>query len=152
MLASLFFAVALLAQAAAVPAGVILPAQLDGALSSRDAKAGDHFTFSITEDTHAGALLIPKGTRGQGVVRSVSAAAGTHRGSLVLAPEFVLFDGTRVPVRESGNALAQTARRHTFPLLVPVAGFIAVGAFQNPGGNVTLGKGTLFRVETQAVP
>lgn len=126
-----------------VPAGVQIPVTMVSSVNSASAKVGDAFDFRTTQDVRAGSTLIPSGTLGHGIVSAVSHAAGNHRGTLTLAPQYlILASGERVTVASTTESYA--ARRHVFPFLVPG---VIVGV-ENPGGNVTIGPGTNFKVVT----
>jgi hypothetical protein len=135
---------------AALVAGVKIPVAMVSSVNSANAKVGDAFSFRTTQSVHDGDVTIPAGTTGRGIVTAVSPAAGTHRGSLTLAPEYLqLSDGTRVYVAPATTGeTSYTARRHVFPFPVPVPGLVVVGGVENPGGNVTIGPGTNFDVVT----
>jgi len=140
-------AIAVLAAASAVPSGVHISVTMVSSVSSANAKIGDPFVFRTRQDVRAGAVDIPAGTVGHGIVSAVSAAAGTHRGSLSLTPQYlVLASGDRVPVTSADSKYA--ARRHLFPIPMPFPGVFVVGGLVNPGGNVTIGPGTNFDVVT----
>lgn len=113
-------------------------------VNSATAKAGDSFTFRTLRDARDGAIEVPAGSTGRGIVAAVSAAAGTHRGTITLRPEYIdLGDGRRIAVRSAATGgAAFAARRHVFGLPLPG---IVIGVV-NPGGNVTIGPGTDFNV------
>jgi len=115
-------------------------------VDSASAKIGDRFTFRTTHEVHDGAIDIPAGTPGEGVVSDVSPAAGSHRGTLSLAPKYLILDGGRHLAVAALTPTAYAARRHVFPFPLPLPGGFLVGGVQNPGGNVRIGPGTTFEV------
>jgi len=132
----------------ASPAAVLIPATMVSSVNSASAKAGDPFTFRTTQPAHVGAVTISSGTIGHGVVKSVSPAAGTRRGSLSLQPRYLELPGGKciAVTSDDGGSTTYSARRHVFPFPVPVPGLIVVGGVVNPGGNVAIGPGTKFNV------
>lgn len=131
--------------AATIPATQI-PAAMVSTVTSATAKVGESFTFQTTQGARIGDLSIPAATRGQGIVVAVSPAAGTHRGTLSLAPQFLMLaDGRHIPVT-AASPMAYAAPRHFFPFPLPLPGIVLVGGVQNPGGNVTIGPGTRFEI------
>lgn len=125
-------------------------AAMVSSVSSATAKKDDSFTFKTTETTVAAGMTIPAGTIGHGIVTAVSAAAGTHRGTLSLQPKYlILSDGKHLAV-QAEDSTAYAARRHLFPFPIPLPGVLLVGGAQNPGGDVTIGPGTHFRIIVQA--
>jgi hypothetical protein len=133
---------------------VLIPVTMVSSVNSGAAKVGDAFTFRTTQSVRDGRLTIPAGTLGHGIVTAVSPAAGAHRGSVTLLPQYVEpVAGTKIDVAPATpGATAFAARRHLFPFPVPVPGVIVVGGVINPGGNVTIGPGTSFDVVTTRAP
>ncbi len=145
MLLQTLAAAAMLAASTPSPAAVV-DATMAGSVSSATAKVGDSFTFTTVQPVQVNGLHIPAGTLGHGVVTAVSAAAGTHRGTLSLQPQYlILAGGTHEPV-QAVDSTAYAARRHLFPFPVPLPGVILIGGVQNPGSDVTIGPGTHFRI------
>ncbi len=137
----------------ATPLAVVIPATMVSSVNSANAKAGDAFTFRTTRVTHVGTVTIAEGVIGRGVVKSVSPAADTRRGSLSLQPQYLELPGGKcIAVSpDNGRSTTYSARKHVFPFPVPVPGLIVVGGVVNPGGNVTIGPGTNFNVVTTGV-
>jgi hypothetical protein len=135
---------------ASVVSGVRIPVTMVSSVNSGNAKVGDTFTFRTTQDVHDGDTTIPSGSLGHGIVTAVSPAAGAHRGTLSLQPQYIdLASGTRVNVAPAAvGSTDYAARRHLFPFPIPVAGIVVVGGVMNPGGNITIGPGTTFDVVT----
>jgi len=129
---------------------VLIPVTMVSSVNSSTAKVGDAFAFRTTQTVRAGQVNIPSGTPGHGIVTAVSPAAGTHRGSLTLQPQYIeLAGGKRIAVAPATpGSTSFVAHRHLFPFPVPVPGLIVVGGVVNPGGNVTIGPGTEFNVVT----
>jgi hypothetical protein len=126
-----------------------VPVQMTSDVSSRTANVGDRFTFVTTAAVTAGSITIPKGTGGYGVVAAVSHAAGTHRGSLELRPQFLtLRDGTKIGVAaDAKSPMSQRARSHFFGLPFFIPAGIMVGGVITGGGDVNVKRGTAFTVE-----
>ena len=127
-----------------------IPVTMVSSVSSATAKLGDTFTFKTTETVQDGALAIPAGTQGRGIVTAVSPAAGTHRGTLELLPQYLqLSNGARIAVvPASSKDASYAAPRHVFPFPLPFPGVFIIGGIVNPGGNVTIGPGTDFTIAT----
>ncbi len=134
---------------ATVTPGVHIPATMVTTVSSSAAKVGDPFAFRTTRAAQIGSVTVPLGSIGYGIITAVSAAAGAHRGSLTLEPEYIVVEPDRhVPVGpETPAAMSYAARRHVFPFPIPVPGVVLVGGVEN-SGNVTIGPGTSFQVIT----
>lgn len=132
--------------AAAAIATTVIPAEMVSTVSSSNAKIGDTFDFKTTAEERTGGIFIPAGTPGEGIVSAVSHASGTHRGSLTLSPQYLrLPDGRRIAVTSASPA-SFAARRHVFPFPVPLPGVLVVGGVENPGGDVTIGPGTMLQL------
>ncbi|HEY9179787.1 MAG TPA: hypothetical protein VIO32_03645 [Candidatus Baltobacteraceae bacterium] len=132
----------------ALAVSLLIPVTMVSTVDSTTAKAGDPFTFRTTQTETSGTLTIPSGTLGHGVVAAVWAASGTHRGTLLLQPQYLqLSDGRQIRV-SAQNSRGQpfAARRHVFPFPVPLGGVFVVGGVENPGSNVKIGPGTTFEV------
>lgn len=139
--------------ATTVPAGVAIPVALVGALSARDAKAGDAFHFRTTAEVSAGSVTIPAGTPGTGVI--AEAAPGRHGmkdSKLVLAPQALQpAGGEAIPVTlpaQRDGALHRRQRAHVFPVPFVAGGLLFVGGLVNPAKDVMLADGTAFTVVT----
>lgn len=141
-----FAATLLLAAATPAAGGMPIPATMVTTVNSGTAKVGDPFTFRTTQSVEAGRVSIPAGTLGHGVVTAVSPAAGSHRGTLTLAPQYLQLPGRKRVTVVPGTSTSYAARRHLFPIPIPFPGFIIVGGEVNPGGDVTIGPGTNFDV------
>jgi hypothetical protein len=137
-----------------VPANVAIPAALVGAVSAADVKPGDTFRFRTTAAVHAGAITIPAGTPGSGVV---AAATPGHRGAqpstLRLDPRVLqLPDGEYLAIAvapESAGVLDQTQRARGLPIPMFVGGLFVIGGLGHQAPTVTLGDGTPFTVVTR---
>lgn len=138
-------AAALIATVTAAPApGTTIPTTMVTSVNSGTAKVGDAFTFRTTQSVRAGAVTIPAGTLGHGVVTAVSPAAGSRRGTITLAPQTLDVPGMKPVKVAAASSTSFAARRHVFPFPIPV--FIVVGGVVNPGGDVTIGPGTNFDI------
>jgi len=128
-----------------------IPVQMTSDVSSRTAAVGDRFTFATTASVTTGARRIPSGTPGFGVVAAVSHAAGTHKGSLELRPQFLtLTDGTKIAVTAAPKSpMSQRARSHFFGLPFFVPAGLMVGGVITSGGDVNVKHGTAFTVIIQ---
>lgn len=133
----------------AVTPGAHIPVTMLTTVASGSAKVGDSFEFRTTRAVQIGSLTVPLGSIGHGIVTAVSAAAGAHRGSLTLEPQYIVVDSNqRIPVGPTtSETMNYTARRHIFPFPVPVPGVVLIGGIEN-SGNVTIGPGTSFQVIT----
>lgn len=132
---------------AAAP-GVQIPVAMVSSVTSSNAKVGDGFEFRTTQVAQSDGTTIPTGSIGHGIVTAVSAAAGTHRGTLTLEPQYIeLGSGAHLAVAPATKgATSFAARRHVFPFPIPFPGVIVIGGVDNPGANVTIGPGTIFNV------
>ncbi len=113
------FMAALLANASAAPQ-VRIPVTMASTVDSATAKVGDTFTFRTTQTVQDGGITIPSGTLGHGTVTAVSPAAGTHRGSLEIVPQYLeLSNGRRIavaPATPKDASLSRASARLSVPL------------------------------------
>ncbi|HZO95236.1 MAG TPA: hypothetical protein VFB22_15930 [Candidatus Baltobacteraceae bacterium] len=137
-----------------VPPGIPIPAALVGSVSAATVQAGDTFRFRTTAPVRAGALIIPTGTEGSGIV---AAATPGHHGlkpsTLRLEPRVLrLADGEYVAIAgapSSAPTLDQTRRAHGVPIPFFVGGLFMVGGLGHQAPTVTLAAGTPFTVVTR---
>jgi hypothetical protein len=128
-------------QAAAVPSGTALVVQLNDAVSSKTAQAGEAFTGKLAKPVIVhGETLIPRGAEVSGRVTEVKAAgkvAGAAQMALKLTS--VSVGGKRYEV--SSNVLAQTSKGKGKRTAVMGGGGAGLGAVV--GGLAGGGKGAL---------
>ncbi|SRR5579884_334255 len=148
--------VALLAAVATppLPRGVAIPAALVGAVSAADVKPGDTFRFRTTAAVRAGALTIPSGTPGSGVVVAASPGhQGVRPSTLRLEPRVLqLADGEYVAIAASPSSAAvldQTRRARGFPVPLFIGGAFVLGGLGHQASTVALADGTPFTVVTR---
>lgn len=85
----------------AVPAGTVIPAAMEVALSTRTHKAGDIFHARVTEDILAadGMVLVPQGARLEGrVAEARQSSSSDEEALLLLTFENLLIQGERFPL------------------------------------------------------
>jgi len=82
-----------------VPRDVVVPVQLDQALSSRDSRVGDRFTATVVSH-RLGDSEFPAGTKLAGIVTEARPSQGKNAGVLDFAFQTAITpDGTRIPLR-----------------------------------------------------
>jgi len=130
--------------------GVHIPVRLTERLSSQEARAGQHFGFEATQDVTVGAVHVPSGTPGDGVVVLAQSGRGRNPGKLELAATVLhLRDGSTVAVglapSEAGAKNAYDAPRPGRFALPTVVGTVVFGGVVRDN-NVVYEKGTAFTV------
>ena len=130
---------------------VLIPAVLIGAISAANAHVGDQFHFRTTAAVTVGALTIPAGTPGTGVIAAAQPGGrGVKTSTLDLEPRSLqLLDGTVIEVSaapESKATLDQTRHASGVPVPFFVGGVLLLGGIGHQSRNVTLADGTPFYV------
>lgn len=133
---------------------VLIPVALIGAISAANTHVGDQFRFRTTAAVTVGAVTVPAGTPGTGIVAAAqSGGRGVKTSTLDLEPRSLqLADGTLIPVAvapQSKATLDQTRRASGIPVPFFVGGLFLVGGVGHQARTVTLADGTPFTVLTQ---
>ncbi|HEX8552647.1 MAG TPA: stalk domain-containing protein [Abditibacteriaceae bacterium] len=123
-----------------VPAGAVVPVNLDTDISSATARVGDTFTATVRSKT-PGDSEFPAGTRLEGVVTEATAKSGDVPGALAL--DFraaILPNQTRIPLQGQLTALDNGSVVQTQGRVMAKAG----EAKDNTARNVLIGAGAGF--------
>ncbi len=142
-------------QPASIPETTVFKVTIDEPLTSKTAKVGDSFTFTVAEDIVSGNLLVvPEGTKGTGTVTEVKKGRSFGRsGSLNVAFHDIqtigniYFDATQGPEaqeRAKSEITAAGASVAGIALLGPVG---AIGGFFIKGKDVQYDAGQAFYVQ-----
>lgn len=142
-------------QPANIPETIVFKVTIDEPLTSKTAKVGDVFTFTVAEDIISGNLLVvPEGTKGRGTVTEVKKGRSFGRsGSLNVAFHDIetigniYFDATQGPEaqeRAKSEIAAAGASVAGIALLGPVG---AIGGFFIKGKDVQYDAGQAFYVQ-----
>ena len=131
--------------------GVRIEVKLDQQVSTQDNRTGQRFTFETTREFDVGDVVVPRGTRGWGLIEFAEPRAGKdHGGRLSLSvSELDLAGGRAIPVAlPTPDSEPHTGSpEHLGGLDVPVFGHV-VTLDADSSGNVTLHKGETFAVIT----
>lgn len=123
-----------------IPAGAVVPVNLDSELSSATSRTGDTFTATVRSKA-PGDSEFPAGTKLEGVVTEAVPKNGNNPGALAL--DFrtaVLPSGERVPIQGALTSLDNTAVTQTQGRIMAKPG----AAKNNTGRNVLIGAGAGF--------
>lgn len=142
-------------QPASIPETTVFKVTIDTPLTSKTAKVGDTFTFTVAEDILSGNLLVvPEGTKGTGSVTEVKKGRSFGRsGSLdvtfhdIETIGNIFFDATQGPEakeRAKSEVAAAGASVAGIALLGPIG---AVGGFFIKGKDVQYNAGQAFYVQ-----
>lgn len=105
-----FFAFSIAAYAdsqVAIPAGTVLPVQLNSTVKSNKARSGEKITAEIMQDVPLpGGARIPRGTKVIGHVVAATPASATAKGELSLRFDTVAMKTQKVPVTTHVRAIA----------------------------------------------
>ena len=145
-------------QPASIPETTVFKVTIDTPLTSKTAKVGDTFTFTVAEDILSGNLLVvPEGTKGSGTVTEVKKGRSFGRsGSLdvtfhnIETIGNIFFDATQGPEakeRAKTEVAAAGASVAGIALLGPIG---AVGGFFIKGKDVQYDAGQAFYVQPTA--
>ena len=145
-------------QPASIPETTVFKVTIDTPLTSKTAKVGDTFTFTVAEDILSGNLLVvPEGTKGSGTVTEVKKGRSFGRsGSLdvtfhnIETIGNIFFDATQGPEakeRAKSEVAAAGASVAGIALLGPIG---AVGGFFIKGKDVQYDAGQAFYVQPTA--
>ena len=133
---------------------VLIPAVLIGAISAASVHPGDTFRFKTTQAVTVGAVTVPAGTPGTGVVAAAQPGGrGVKTSTLDLEPRtLALADGTTIAVAaapQSKATLDQTRHASGVPVPFFLGGLFLIGGVGHQARTVTLADGTPFTVEAQ---
>jgi hypothetical protein len=129
----------------AVPEGTAILVVLNQSLSTKTAKAGQHFDASVSEPVEIeGKVVIPKGARAQGVVRDAR-AAGRFKGGAVLALALtsVTLNGTAHEIETSTPTMTSTGKGKRTAGMIGggAAAGAVIGALAGGGRGAAVGAG-----------
>lgn len=129
----------------AVPEGTAILVVLNQSLSTKTAKAGQHFDASVSEPVEIeGKVVIPKGARAQGVVRDAR-AAGRFKGGAVLALALtsVTLNGTAHEIETSTPTMTSTGKGKRTAGMIGggAAAGTVIGAIAGGGRGAAIGAG-----------
>ncbi len=126
---------------AAVPTGTPLAVQLDSAVSSKTAKAGETFTATVANPVVVqGETLIPRGAKVTGKVTQVK-AAGKIKGAAQMGLKLTAITIRGQSYKVSSNEIAQTSKGKGKRTAVMGGGGAALGG--TVGGLAGGGKGAV---------
>jgi hypothetical protein len=132
-----------------VPVGLRFEVKLDQRLSTQDNSTGQHFAFETTQEFMAGDIVVPRGTRGWGLIELSEPRSGKdHGGRLSLSVHSLDLPGGRsiavaLPPADTGPHVGEDKSLGG----VPVFGAVVV-LDADESGNVVLNKGETFAVIT----
>ncbi len=133
---------------APISPGVEIPVRLTERLSSQDARTGQRFGVETTRDVQIGTVLVPKGTKGHGIVDAAQSGLGQKPGKLVLSMRSLdLADGSSIPVSFTLTDPPKSDDEKGPPISLG-NGLVTIGGYATYGTNVVYEKGTAFTVTT----
>lgn len=139
------------AKSVTVPSGELISVQIQSDIGSRISNEGDTFGVLTVSDYYVrGALVLPKGSPGYGVVSHVKRSGSWHSGGEVsfTVKRLVAPDGSEIAVETNGST--SDADKQTEKNGSEIGQYLlwGVGVFAKRGNDMLVKKGATFHVAT----